>query len=271
MQNARKGQRQPIIGIGCDIAGGPPPSSQLRIEYSDAVLLAGGVPVLLPAYRSEEEAGAALASIDGLLLTGGNDYHPAAYGADPHPTHAGLHPLRQEGDLLLARRALQSRIPILGICGGLQLLNIVLGGDLIQDIPSEVRDPSVHRGDPAGPPAPGHPVRILPGTLLSRIVRREELLVNTSHHQAARRLGTGLRPAALAPDGVVEAIESLALPAASPPEGGGPGAGAETGAAEARFLLAVQWHPERDPGEPHRALFTALVEAALRARGGRRT
>jgi len=270
MQNPRKGQSQPIIGIGCDIASGPPPSSQLRLEYSDAVLHAGGVPVLLPAYRSEEAVAAALSSIDGLLLSGGNDYDPASYGAERHATHAGLHPLRQAGDLILARRALQSRLPILGICGGLQLINIALRGDLIQDIPSEVGDPAIHRGEPragaAAQPAPGHPVRILAGTLLSRIVGREEIIVNTYHHQAARRLGKGLRSAAVAPDGVVEAIES-----ADPPEVAGHGSGGGAGPASPRFLLAVQWHPERAVnetlgGEPHRALFAALVNAALSAR-----
>jgi gamma-glutamyl-gamma-aminobutyrate hydrolase PuuD len=147
MQNARKGQSQPIIGIGCDIASGPPPSSQLRLEYSDAILQAGGVPVLLPAYQSEEAAAAALLSIDGLLLSGGNDYDPVSYGAERHVTYAGLHARRQAGDLILVHRALESRIPILGICGGLQLINIALGGDLIQDIPSQVRDPAVHRGE----------------------------------------------------------------------------------------------------------------------------
>src|SRR6185503_18844498 len=147
------------------------------------------------------------------------------------------------------------------------------GGDLIQDIPSEVREPAIHRGETraGGQPAPRHPVRILPGTLLSRIVGHEEILVNSSHHQAARRLGEGLRPSALAPDGVVEAIE-----AADPEEAPGGATGGGPAAAPPRFLLAVQWHPERAVnetlgGEPHRALFAALVDAALRARQERGT
>src|SRR5262245_16197413 len=139
---------QPIIGIGCDLWGGPPPSSQLRLEYSDAVSQAGGVPVLLPAYQSEEAAGAALGALDGLLLSGGNDYPPALYGEEAHPTIAAVHPRRQQGDLLLARRALSEQIPILGICGGLQLINIALGGDLIQDIPSQVSRRTLHRAEP---------------------------------------------------------------------------------------------------------------------------
>ena len=235
---------RPLIGIGCDVAAGPPAMVQLRLDYSDAVSDAGGAPLLLPPSTGEEELERVLSVLDGLLFSGGPDYDPSIYGQGMHRSACLQHPLRGKGDLLLARRALKSRRPVLGICGGLQLINIALGGDLIQDIPEMVPAAKVHAGPPGGPPAPHHRILIESGTLLARLVGREDLSVNSFHHQAAGRLGSGLRVSARAEDGVVEAVE------------------AENG----RFLLGVQWHPERDGADPNRALFAGLVEAARASR-----
>ncbi len=251
MQKQRSGERKPIVGIGCDVVAGPPAAIHLRLEYCDAISDAGGVPVVLPPRATEDRWGRVLEALDGIILSGGPDYDPSCYGCEPHPALNPIHPRRQSADLSLARQALECKLPVLGICGGHQLLNIALGGDLIQHIPDQIAQAGVHAGPSGGPPAPSHKVRITPGTLLDRLVGRRTLSVNTYHHQAVGRLGQGLQVSALADDGVVEAIEAAA--------------------ASERFLLGVQWHPERDPTASSLAIFSAFVEAASgAAREGRR-
>ncbi|MGB9724641.1 MAG: gamma-glutamyl-gamma-aminobutyrate hydrolase family protein [Chloroflexia bacterium] len=204
--------------------------------YVEAVIQAGGTPLLIPPLTEREALAALLGRLDGLILTGGLDLPPDWYGQEPHPSTKLADPRRLAGDRLLAEMALASPIPILAVCMGCQLLNIALGGDLIQDIPSQVAGALSH-----APKETFHPVRIEPGSRLAGIVGREELEVNSSHHQAVGRPGKGLRVVARAPDGVIEAVEG---------EG-------------KRFLLGVQWHPERLSGrEAHLALFRALVGAA---------
>jgi putative glutamine amidotransferase len=232
---------RPRIGIGCDVEEGPPPIACLKLEYIDAVAAAGGIPILLP--PCEATFVESLKAVDGLLLSGGDDYDPSAYGQPPHPALDPMSSRRHRADLVLARTALDARFPVLGVCGGLQLLNIALGGDLIQDIADLVPGAVPHRGSRAQPLE--HPVRIEPGTLLAALVGGGPLPVNTYHHQSVGRLGAGLRVSATAADGVVEAVEG-------------------EGASGGRFLLAVQWHPERDPRPPSRAIFEGLVEAARR-------
>ncbi len=251
MQNQRSGERKPLVGIGCDVAAGPPAALHLRLEYCDAISDAGGVPVGLPPFPADDRPDRALEALDGLVLSGGPDYDPTCYGCDPHPSLNPMHPRRQSADLFLARRAIESKMPVLGICGGHQLINIALGGDLVQHIPDQIPEARVHAGPAGGPPAPPHKIRITPGTLLDRLVSRRSLSVNSYHHQAVGRLGRGLQVCARAEDGVVEAIESAV--------------------AGERFLLGVQWHPERDPSASSRAIFSAFIEAARRAgRGCRR-
>jgi len=205
-------------------------------SYVEATIRAGGTPVILPPLTRREDLAVLLKRLDGLILTGGPDLPPDWYGQEPHPSTKLADPRRLEGDRLLAEAALASSLPILAICMGCQLLNVALGGDLIQDIPTQVEGALPH-----APKETFHPVRIEADSRLAGIVGGEELEVNSSHHQAIGRPGKGLRVVARAPDGVIEAVEGK----------------------EKRFLLAVQWHPERLSGrEAHLSLFRALVRAA---------
>ena len=181
-------------------------------------------------------------SLDGLLLTGGEDVHPEFYGQPVHPTCQDIDRERDVFELGLTRRALQRGLPVFGICRGLQVMNVACGGTLYQDLsecPSVVpshRTPSADRGKPR------HAVRILPNSRLREIVCSDELKVTSTHHQIIHHLGEGLEATAYAEDEVIEAVE---LP-------GDP------------FFLAVQWHPERmaDTHPAQLALFQALVRAA---------
>ena len=198
---------------------------------------AGGVPVLLPPVPG---IAAAVGRLDALVLTGGGDIDPAAYGAAPHPRTGGVSAGRDQAELELLAAALAAGLPVLGICRGLQLLNVARGGTLHQ----HVADLGT-AGDSGHTPAPGtfgsHPVRVAPGSLLAGILAADgPLAVATAHHQAIDRLGDGLTATAWAQDGLVEAVELA-------------------GGEHHPFVLAVQWHPEagRDP-----RLFQALVAAA---------
>ena len=234
---------KPTVGFDCDIGVcGPQKRQMLEVyrDYTDSAQLAGGIPILLPATHDPGHIDEQLDLVDGLVLIGGSDLAPRIYGAKKHPETKLMHSARQFYDIELARAAIRRKIPILGICGGLQLINVVCGGDLIQHVPDVVSGEVVHRKEGGGAM---HEVVIEPDTRLARIVGMDRLTVNSGHHQAANRIGSGLRAAAHSADGIVEAIES-------------------TGDT---FLLCVQWHPERlaadDPR--HLALFEALVEASL--------
>jgi putative glutamine amidotransferase len=183
--------------------------------------------------------------LDGLLLTGGGDIDPKHFGEKPHPKLGPPDGLRDRFELWLAREALARELPVLGICRGAQVLGVVLGGQLVQDIDSEVEQAERHRA-PEGEKLPCHAVEIAAGSLLSLVVKASRVRVNSSHHQANQRLGPGVRRTAWAADGVTEAIER---------DGNG-------------FVLGVQWHPERMWRRAPRQsrLFRAFVEAAS---GGR--
>jgi putative glutamine amidotransferase len=233
---------RPEIALNLDIEAGVIPRSYLRHTYYDAVWGAGGWPVLLPPIVDEAYVDDALARVGALVLTGGDDLDPALYGAEKHPSVTLMHPRRQAFDLLLTRRALARGVPILGICGGLQTLNVVLGGDLLQDIPTQHQCPLVHHShDPQAPAE--HEVRVEPGSALGRVLGAERVLANSCHHQSIGRLGAGLRAVAFSPDGVIEAVELDDAPR-------GP-------------VIAVQWHPERITArDPHGRLFRDIVARA---------
>jgi putative glutamine amidotransferase len=243
------GTRRPLIGLTCYAeparwAAWEAPAALLPLSYAQRVAAAGGIPVLLPPVPGVAEAAAHL---DGLLLTGGGDIDPAAYGARPHPRTGRVSRQRDQAELDLLRAALAGGLPVLGICRGLQVLNIALGGTLHQHL-ADLAGPG---GDACHTPPPGtfgsHPVRVAPGSTLAQVLgsegKEQVLTVPTAHHQAIDRLGDGLHATAWAADGVIEAAE---LP---------PGSGYHP------FVVAVQWHPEA--GEDPR-LFQALTAAARR-------
>jgi putative glutamine amidotransferase len=189
------------------------------LDYEAAVRRAGATPRPL---SLGEAAADALQGVDGLLLTGGDDVDPGLYGEAPHPTFDVAEPGRDAFEIDLVRRALDAELPVLAICRGLQVLNVALGGTLIQDIPSEPRGLLPH--DASGSPTTlAHTVDIAPGSCLASLVGPDEVrAVNSRHHQAVRVLGRGLVATATSPDGLIEAAE---VPTA-------------------RFCVGVQWHPE---------------------------
>ena len=243
---AESGVRRPVIGITLDAepAGGYAslPWYALRENYCEVVLDAGGLPLALP--HAPERAEEYLELLDGLLVTGGAfDVDPALYGAEERHGTVTLKEKRTRFEWAVLEGALARDLPVLGICGGQQLLNVVLGGTLIQHIPDAIAEALPHE-QPNPRTEPGHEVRIVSGTLLHRITGRERMAVNSAHHQAAGRLGPGVVASAHAADGVIEAIEAPAY----------------------RFCLGVQWHPEYriDPGDE------AIVAAFVAAAGGNR-
>lgn len=235
--------KRPVILLNCnyDLKQGFRP--HVGAEYTRAVRLAGGIPLLLPYQSDEADIDTVLELAQGLVITGGGDVDPVHYGEPQHVKTMLKFEEAQRFDLELIRRARSRGIPVLGICLGAQQLNVACGGGLYQDIEEQLGCKVRHRRTEAESQRPRHAIRIQPDTLLYEIVGRRELMVNTSHHQAIRALGTGLRISAHATeDDVIEAVEST---------GGG-------------FFLGVQWHPEElaEPGTAHLKLFEALVAAA---------
>jgi putative glutamine amidotransferase len=233
---------KPVIGVTLDAepAGGwsKLPWYALRQNYFASIIAAGGLPVALP--HHPELAEDYLDRLDGLLVTGGAfDVDPALWGGGaPHPK-VTLKPGRTDFELAAVRAALARDLPVLGICGGQQLLAVAFGGTLIQHIPDEVPGALAHE-QPNPRTEPGHAVEVCGGTLLARIVGETPMAVNSAHHQAVLTPGSGAVVNAVAPDGVIEGVEH-------------PGY---------RFALGVQWHPEYavDPRDP--AIFEAFVKAA---------
>lgn len=225
----------PLILLNSDIEPeGQYASLRIRLPaaYGDVVAECGGVPLVVASTLPEEALRAAVARADGVLFIGGRDYPPAWFDEAPHPETKELHPLRAKADRILAEAALARGVPILGICGGHQLLTLACGGKLIQHLPQAAAHTNNQR----------HMVTIRGSRILRAIFGEGRLEVNSYHHQATspQAIGEGLVVTALADDGTIEALE---------------------GTDPARFLLGVQWHPER-MDEPHRQkLFGAFVKA----------
>ncbi len=235
---------KPLIGINVDVQPGNPKQYRIVPSYVDAIKRSGGIPILIPPIASEDLP-ALINQLDGVLMIGGNDYPPALYKQDPHETSVPMDPERAEFDIALVKEVLRNgHTPFLGICAGCQALNIGSGGTLIQDIPSHFKDSKVKHASPDGwqNGFNKHIVKSVEGSTMSKIIDKE-LMVVTSHHQCVDRVGEGFKVAARTADGVLESIESK----------------------DGRFIVGVQWHPERD-FEVSQPLFAEFIKKSRAAR-----
>ena len=250
--------RKPIIGVTPDYnagdrkdMGGKEPTYFLRARYMRAIEDAGGIPVVLPLLSNRAAWRQVVAHVHGLLVTGsGSDLAPELYGERQRHKFAHMSRERATMELGIAKAAYRADVPMLGICGGMQSINVALGGTLYQDIAAQLKTPIDHL--PAySATKTTHAIRIAPDSLLRRIAGKARVDVNSSHHQSVKKVAPKLLQTAVSPDGVIEAIE----------------------APNRAFLLGVQWHPEflydRDPIQ--RRLFSALIRAARTFAGGQKT
>lgn len=226
--------------------GGREPTYFLRARYIRAIEELGGIPLILPLVADAAARRRLLDGLDGLLLTGsGPDLPPRLYGERQRYKFPLVSERRANFELELVHQARARDLPLLGICGGMQTVNVACGGSLFQDIPSQVRNALDHRQKTKATRV-AHPVAVTPKSLLKTIVNKATFMVNSSHHQSVKTVAPSLIASAVAPDGIVEAIESPTN----------------------RFLLAIQWHPEFlfERHTPHRRLFEALLRAARQTR-----
>lgn len=240
---------KPIIGVTPDYnagdqedMGGKEPTYFLRARYLQAIENSGGIPLIFPLLPDSRGLRRILLQINGLLITGSDsDLAPELYGEKQRFKFDLMSQARSTLELTITKLAYRNNVPILGICGGTQSLNVALGGTLVQDIPLEINTAISHK-PPNSATKLVHPVQVAPQSLLRRITGRTTIHVNSSHHQSIKRVAPPLLQAAVAPDGVIEAVEA---------KNGG-------------FCLGVQWHPEylydRDPIQ--RRLFHAFIRAA---------
>ena len=230
---------RPIIGVTPDHDRGRD-KFEAGYGYATAVAAAGGVPILLP-FGEGVDAAAQVDLCDGLILGGGNDPDPSVWGEEWHPAAVPADPRREQQERKLIQLAQERGLPVLGVCFGMQLMNVVRGGSVLQHLPDLPGRADHSRGGDWGK---RHGVSVAAGSVLERTCGPGELAVNTSHHQAIGNVGEGLIASAVAADGTVEAIEDQAL----------------------AFWLGVQWHPERLAACDARqaALFQRLVEVARR-------
>jgi putative glutamine amidotransferase len=221
---------RPIIGITSNLRikeeqDSPNNAHTLRTKYAEMILAAGGATVILP-LATEEVEPETLARVDGLVLSGGGDIPPECFGASPHLRCHYMPPERWRSDCLWLETAEMLQTPVLGICLGMQVMNVAAGGTLIQDLPSERPGARPHTGPGIGCQ---HEVRIEPGSRLAAMAPSSLVMITSSHHQAVDQLGKNYRAVAAAEDGMIEAIETVG-------EG---------------LLLGVQWHPERCLDQPN--------------------
>lgn len=241
MVKKRKSAGKPIIGISCEVIKLKPYYSEFELacdyRYIRAIIRAGGVPVMLPIHHDSQDIKSLIRLIDGLIIIGGADIHPTFYGEKAkHPINP-MYRGRTRFDMNLYRAAHRHQIPVLAICYGMQLLNVIYGGTLYQDIQIQVRAAKNHRSKRN----PLHAVHLEEGSQLAKIFRKKDFLVHSHHHQAVKRLGHFLRAVGYSPDWIVEAFEG-------PPR-----------------TFAVQWHPERQAKDPvQRRLFNHFIKLCKR-------
>lgn len=241
----------PLIGIMCTTILGASWSKNslgryldgVYRNYTQAVEFCGGAPVLIPIVKKTTALERIMSKLDGLVLSGGYDINPRFYGEEPLEGLEYVDADRDCTEMELTRLALERNIPILGICRGIQMLNIVGGGTLYQNLSSQKPDCLKHRQE-ADMQVTTHRVNIDRSSLLYDILKKDEIWVNSSHHQAVKNVASDYRVSAVARDGVIEGIEDTSH----------------------KFVLAVQWHPEGtwEIDEDSQKLFRAFIEAAAR-------
>lgn len=232
---------QPIIGITTSLTDDEQ-LLQMNRSYTGAVSGAGGIPILLPITEDADAILRYVSLCDGLLLSGGDDVDPSAYG-EAQSWHCGtVAPLRDGFELALCRHFLRLRKPILAICRGIQVLNVALNGTLFQDLQTDLPESLSHR-QKQKPWHASHPVSLTEGSLLHSILGTDVIAVNSHHHQAIAKPGTDLLVCATAPDGVIEGVELASHP----------------------FCIGVQWHPERLWNQPLTAAQSRLFQAFIDA------
>ncbi|NOZ22970.1 MAG: gamma-glutamyl-gamma-aminobutyrate hydrolase family protein [Planctomycetes bacterium] len=232
---------KPLIGVSCNFNESKPGLGQCTVpaSYVDAVQAAGGVPIIVPQVHEREDALAILDKLDAMIFTGGADIRPERYGEEQHPKTKLVAERRETSDFMFAKAAIERDMPVMAICYGCQVLDVAFGGTLYQDVPDQLKTDIKHSAE--GGTYPRHMVCIEPGTKLAGILQVEEILANSSHHQAVKAVTEPVIISARAEDGVIEAIESTAH----------------------RHILGIQWHPEKlIDEEKHLALFRALVQEA---------
>jgi putative glutamine amidotransferase len=234
----------PVIGITTmrRVNQAGMPLSSVAEAYVEVLLEAGASPLLIPNALSKQALSDVYSRLDGVLFSGGGDIEPGAFRGENHPTVNGVEVDRDQLEIHLLQKLVEDGKPLLGICRGLQLVNVALGGSLFTDIADLVPGAAKHDYYPGWErDYLAHSIQVVDGTQLAGILGEQVIRVNSFHHQAVRELGAGLIPTAYSPDGILEGIELIDHP----------------------FALAVQWHPEwLTAQQPMRALFKAFVRAA---------
>lgn len=231
--------KKPIIGVTSHVELDYKHS--LSNDYVQAVIQAGGIPVILP-IGLDNDVEQIVDKIDGLVVTGGGDIDPTLFGEEPHPKLGTISPGRDSFEIAIIQKVLEADKPILAICRGIQILNIAVGGDMYQDIYTQIDNQLLQHSQKATRYHLAHFVKTTENSLLAEIIGEEQFKVNTYHHQAVRNVPEPFIVSGIASDGVIEAIESTAH----------------------KFVVGVQWHPEAlavNGNEPAKRIFTRLVES----------
>ncbi|MBO7418579.1 MAG: gamma-glutamyl-gamma-aminobutyrate hydrolase family protein [Bacteroidaceae bacterium] len=240
-------QQKPLIGISTGYSASENTAS-VRYTYVDAVVNAGGIPVLIPLAKDSLAAAEVISRVDGLILSGGEDVYPFFYGEEAASALGGVNYDRDRSDMWLLQTAVKLNKPVLGICRGEQLTNVTFGGTLYQDIPSQFPNrPVLQHGQRSSGTLPIHHVNVVKDSRLYEIMQQEQLAVNSFHHQAIKDVAPGFKVVATAPDGVIEAIEGF-------PQ---------------YNILAIQWHPEYFAQQGDAQWIKLFEDLVIRAGGSR--